>query len=166
MSKRFFEREIAAISRDSRDRSHNAASELERELRRQLRRSFGSSNAAFNGGIKLYQFDSASYVRLDPLLSQHAKPQKISGSPKLWILLPDGARLGFKRIGKDFSWRNLQRRYSTNLSFVPVADGHVVLFRWRGKTSAIYKIQAQTQTSRRLKFEESAQVVGKKYGFE
>ena len=55
-------------------------------------------------------------------------------------------------------------RYGNRLSFVPVDDGHVVLFRSRNGVVPVYKIQTEVETKQRIKFFETAEKIGKKYG--
>ena len=126
---KFFDEEIRAIATDSNAIARGAAEELYDDVQRQIRRKFNNPSTAFSRGVKLTHYDNVSYVRLSPILSSHAEEKTLSGSPNLWILLPDGQRLGFKRIGKGFNWSDLKRRYGTRLSFAPVSNGHIVLYR-------------------------------------
>ena len=162
----FFNDEIKAIASDSNAIARSAAEELYDDVRRQIRQNFRNVSTAFSKGVKIYEYDSATYVRLSPILSSHASPTSLKGSPNLWILLPDGARLGFKRMGKGFNWDTLRRRYGTRLSFVRVRDGHVVLYRDRGRTYPVYKIQSAVTTKQRIEFYEKAEEIAKDYGFE
>lgn len=162
---RFFDEEIKAIAVDSSAIAYSSAEELYEDVKRQIRRNFSNPSSAFVKGLKLYQFDNASYVRLSPILSSHAEKTRIKGKPNLWILLPDGVRLGFRRIGKGFNWNDLKRRYGTRLSFVPAGDGHVVLYRDRRGVYPIYKIQPQVITKQRIEFFESARSIAAKNNF-
>lgn len=161
---RYFDPEIKAIATDSKAIAYLAAEELREDVQRQIKRNFNNPSAAFSRGIKVYEFEEAAYVRLSPILSSHAESKTIQGQPNLWILLPDGARLGFKRIGKGFNWDTLKRRYGRNLAFAPVGDGYVVLYRYNGTVRAIYKIQSQVQTTQRIEFYEKAEEIGERYG--
>ena len=162
----FFNSEIKAIATDSKAIARYAAEELYDDVRRQIRQNFRNVSTAFSKGLKIYEYDSATYVRLSPILSSHAQSIKIQGKSNLWILLPDGARLGFKRMGKGFNWDTLRRRYGTRLSFVRVRDGHVVLYRDRGRTFPVYKIQSAVTTKQRIEFYEKAEEIAKEFGFE
>jgi hypothetical protein len=162
----FFNEEIKEIAVDSRATASRAARELYEDVQRQIRRNFNNPSAAFSRGVKVDEFDNGSYVRLSPILSVHAEPTKLQGNPNLWILLPDGARLGFKRMGKSFNWDTLKRRYGTRLSFAPVNDGHVVLYRDNGLVRPIYKIQSQVQTKQRIEFYEKAEEIAEREGFD
>ena len=164
---RFFDSEIRAIATDSKAIARNAAEDLYDDVRRQIRRNFRNPSTAFSKGIKIDEFDNAIYVRLSPILSSHAEPAKLRGNPNLWILLPDGARLGFKRIGtRGFNWDTLKRRYGTRLAFARVGDGYVVLYRFNGTTSPIYKIQQEVSTVQRIEFYEKAEEIAERYGLE
>ena len=160
----FFNSEVKAIATDSKAIANDAAEELYQDVRRQIRQNFGNPSTAFSKGIKIHEFDSAIYVRLSPILSSHARSTNLRGNPNMWILLPDGARLGFKRIGKGFNWSTLKRRYGSQLSFAPVADGHVVLYRYQGKAVPIYKIQREVTTKQRIEFYEKAEMIAQRYG--
>lgn len=175
----FFSDEIKAIASDSKAIARRAAEELYDSVRRQIRQNFRNPSTAFIKGLKIYEFDDATYVRLSPILSSHAQETDLRGGPNIWILLPDGARLGFKRIGKGFSWDTLRRRYGTRLSFAPIgsadstllrnggtlqrSDGHVVLYRDRGVVHPIYKIQASVTTKQRIEFYEKAEEIANNY---
>ena len=157
---RFFDENRKQIALDSAATTAHAARELEKEIKRQIRRNFHNPASAFLRGIKVHEFESGAYVRLSPLLSTHAQPTKQEGNPNLWILLPDGKRLGFKRMGTGgFSWDFLKRRYGNNLRFVAVSDGHVLLLRSDSEVVPIYKIQNQVTTKQRIRFFESAEKI-------
>jgi hypothetical protein len=161
---KFFDDAFLQVKLDSRVAVREAARELEADVKRQIRRNFRNPSIAFQRGLKVHDYEYASYVRLSPILSAHAQKIKIEGNPNLWILLPDGARLGFKRIGKGFSWTELKRRYGSRLSFVPVSDGSVVLFRSNSGFVPIYKIQRSVETTQRIEFYEKATEIASKYG--
>ena len=155
----YFDAEIKAIAVSGSAIARAAAEELYDDVRRQIRRNFHNPSLAFEKGLKVEHYERASYVRLSPILSSHAEDGEIQGSPNLWILLPDGVRLGFKRIGKGFGWSDFKRRFGTRLSFAPVNDGHVVLFRDRRGVYPIYKIQRQVKSTKRIEFFEKAEEI-------
>ena len=155
---KFFDEEIKEISVESRAVASRAAYELQADIQRQIRRNFINPSLAFMRGVKVAEFESASYVSLSPILSSYAENTTIQGSPNLWILLPDGARLGFKRIGAGFNWDVLKRRYGTKLSFVVINDGTVVLYRLpSGAVKPIYKLQHSVNREQKIEFFESAE---------
>lgn len=162
----FFDDEIKAIATDSRAIATAAAEELYRDVQRQIKRNFNNPSAAFSKGIRIHEFENAVYVRLSPILTSHAQSTNIQGNPNLWILLPPGNQLGFKRIDARFNWDTLKRRYGARLAFARVDDGVVVLYRYKGQTVPIYKIQKQVTTKQRIRFYEKAEEIAKRYGLE
>ena len=163
----FFDQEIKAIAVESRSTARRAAQELYDDVQRQIRRNFNNKSAAFSRGITIHEFEDAIYVRLSPILSVHAEESRLQGNPNLWILLPDGARLGFKRMGSyGITWDALKRRYGSRLRFAPLGDGHVLLFRSAGGVVPIYKIQSQVRTKQRIEFYEKAQEIANERGLE
>lgn len=160
----FFDTELHQLKLDSRVAVRGAARELEADVKRQIRRNFSNPSIAFMHGVKVHDYEDGSYVRLSPILSVHAEPTKIEGNPNLWILLPDGERLGFKRVGSGFNWTELKRRYGNKLSFAPVANGSVVLYRSSDGVRPIYKIQPSVETRKRIEFYERAEEIAGKYG--
>jgi hypothetical protein len=163
---RYFDQLAIAIAEDSKFTASRAARELQEDVYRQIRRNFRNPSAAFMRGIKVEEYETAAYVRLSPILSVHAEPSKLEGSPNLWILLPDGARNGFKRLSKSFTWDFIKRRYGTRLSFVPHGDGHVVLYRSPNGVVRIYKIQPSVTTRQRIEFYEKAEEIAEREGFD
>ena len=155
----FFDGEIKAIALESKAIAVKAAKELQEDVIRQIRSNFRNPTAAFSRGIKIYEFDNAAIVRLSPILSSYAEPRKIKGNPYLWILLPNGEKLGFKRIGRDFNWDTLKRRYGNRLRFVEVSDGFVLLFRHSRGVRAIYKLQKVVNREQKIEFFEKAKEI-------
>ena len=165
----FFDTAIADAETDSRSVTALAARELQRDVWRQIRRNFNNPSAAFMAGVKAYDFDTSSVVRLSNPLSSFADDiETTAGKPNLWILLPNGARLGLPRMGKGFGWQDLKRKYGSNLSFAPVDDGTVVLLRDRrsGRIMPIYKIVDRVSSPKKIEFIEAAQKIVERLGLE
>lgn len=157
---KFFDDNFKQLKLDSKGATREAARELERDVQNQIRRNFRNPSTAFMRGVKVHDYEGGSYVRLSPILSSHAEPTELKGSPNLWILLPEGKRLGFKRMGTGgFDWNTLKRRYGTRISFVPMGDGHVVLYRSRYGVKPIYKIQQSVTTKQRIDFYDKAEEI-------
>ena len=148
---RFFNDEITKIQLESSQVVRKTARELEQDIQSQIKNNFSSPSIAFMSGVKVYDFENASYVRLSPLLSSFASSQKTVGNPNLWILLPSGAKLGFKRLSSSFTYSDLKRRYGSRLSFIPVSNGHVVLYRQpNGVVTPIYKLQKAVNQTQKI----------------
>ena len=164
---RYFDQEIKAIAVDSNAIACKLAYKLQADTLNQIKQAFGNVSAAFMKGVKVYQFENAAIVRLSPLLSSFAQPQKIHGNPKLWIRLPDAERLGLGRMGQAFNWTDLKRRLGTQLSFVKVNDGTVVLLRTRqGEIMPIYKIQTAVDREQKIEFLESSERIARENNLE
>lgn len=162
---KFFSDEIRAIKAQGKARARKASVDLQKSIDRSIRKNFNNPNASFARGVKIYDFSRGSTVRLSPLLSTFAKDRTVRGTPNLWILLPEGEKLGFKRIGKNFNWNTLKRRYGTKLSFVEVQGGVIVLYRSRQGIKPVYKIQQTVQSKQKIKFYSEGVRIGEQYGF-
>ena len=155
---RFFAEEVTNIQLESKQAVRQAARELERDIQSQIKKNFSNPSTAFMAGVRVYDFANASYVRLSPLLSSFVEDKTIKGNPNLWILLPSGAKLGFKRLSSSFSYTDLKRRYGSRLSFVPVRNGHVVLYRQpSGTVTPIYKLQKAINSYQKIDLYGAAQ---------
>ena len=154
---KFFDSEITTIKLESKQAVMEAARELEQDIQSQIKKNFVNPSAAFLAGVKVYDFENASYVRLSPLLSSFAEPQKVTGNPNLWILLPTGAKLGFKRLNASFSYPDLKRRYGSRLSFIPINNGHAVLYRQpNGVVTPVYKLQKFVTRTQKINLYDAA----------
>ncbi|MEM9273793.1 MAG: hypothetical protein AAGA80_12620 [Cyanobacteria bacterium P01_F01_bin.143] len=161
-TERFFAEELREIELESREVAHQAARELAADVIRQIKQKFNSSSLAFQRGVRVHKFKDGAYVRLSPILSAHAQVQRIRGQANLWILLPEGKRLGFKRMNRSY-WSWVQSRHARNLSFVTVSDGQVVLFRSSSGVVPIYKIQQAITTKQKIDFYGKAEEIASKF---
>ena len=149
----FFNTELETLRLESVEAVRSAADSLRLKLHQEFQQKLGWRAQNLNRGIKVYHFETASYVRLNPVLSSHAQRISIQGNPNLWILLPDGERLGFQRINKNNSWRKLKERYGRQIYFV----NNVVVYRHdSGRKFAIYKLEKRIDTRPRINLEKLA----------
>ena len=153
---RFFENELYTLRLESQEAVRSAADELKANLQKEFRSKIGWRSQNLTRGIKVYHFENASYVRLNPVLSSYAQRISIRGNPNLWILLPDGERLGFKRIGRGNGWRNLKARWGSRIFF----HNDVVIFRHHsGRNYAIYKLQKQVERKQLINLEKLSEEI-------
>lgn len=118
----------------------SAAKNLSHEAQQQIKRNF-KSTAGF-GSVKTYDLKSSSVVSIKPsFLSAFAEGKTLRGKSTLIVLLPDGERLGFKRISKNNTWASVWQKIHNRAHLVGVGDGIVVVYSYRGKNYAIYKFQ-------------------------
>lgn len=144
-----FEDEARSLASATRAALGSAARKLQREAESQIRRNFKprSKTKGSFGSIKSYDLATSSRVSIKPgYLQAFAEGKTIRGKPTLIILLPDGERLGFKRISRSNSWLSVWQRIHKKARLAGVGDGLVVLYRHRGRSLPIYKFQKQTTT--------------------
>lgn len=140
----------------------SAARTLQREAEAQIRRNFKpkSKTRGSFGSAKVVDLTNSSRISLKPkYLEAFAEGKTIRGKPTLIILLPDGERLGFKRISRSNSWASVWERIHTKARLVGVGDGLVVVYQHRGKNYAIYKFQKQTTAPKLISLEAKARAI-------
>lgn len=139
------DRIILSERKAARSSPKKAARRLQRSIKSQVK-----SKQLKKGAIMFWVDNSDSTtatVKLSPILTSQVDPTLIRGNPRVWILLPDGEKYGFKRISKDNSWDKIRSRHLGELFSIPVSDGVVIVYRRHdGKQIAIYKIQAAVMT--------------------
>lgn len=151
-----------------------AARALKREVQKELRSNFKpgrNSNGAFFKAVKVRDLPAdparglgpASFVRLGvPFMGIFQEGGTVQGKGSLIILLPEGERLGFKRISKGNPWGEVQRRWGKFLFPIKVSDGLVIGYE-NPKTKtrhAVYKFQPQVTLPKKLSFLEMAEEIG------
>jgi hypothetical protein len=157
-----FDDEARHLEAASRAAIRSAARKLHQEAEAQIRRNFKpkSKTKGSFGSVKVYDLPTSSRVSLKPgYLEAFAEGKTIRGKPTLIILLPDGKRLGFKRISRSNTWSSVWQRIHTKARLVGMGDGLVVLYQHRGKNYAIYKFQKQTQTPKLISLQAKASAI-------
>lgn len=137
------------------------AAELKTEGQRQLRKAFKRKI----GGVSVRYFPPrgglgpAAFVSIKPaFLEGFETGGTISG--RLVVLLPTGAKLGFKRPGKR-GWSAIWGKHKRDFRLTPSQSGIVVLYRTNGQTVPVYLITAQVTQPKRLDFYAAAARIGK-----
>jgi hypothetical protein len=141
------------------------ATKLKNETKKQLRQQFNVRNSSFAKSVKVYNLSArgalgpASYVRLGiPWIGIFEEGGEVTGKSNLLILLPEGAKLGFKRI-KPGQWGAFWERNRANLFTKKVSDGTIVYFKKEEKVYPIYKFQKSVNLRKRLSFYETAEAL-------
>ncbi len=156
-----YDRAIEEMQSSNNRAAQNAARELRDRIYSQIEENF-DSNKFFNS-VYVKDFETSSTVTLSPLLASFAQSQIIKGDPNLWILLPDGERLGFKRLNANY-WKTLKPFFGKSLFYSKVPDGTVVIFRLSdGRNYAVYKIQSQLKREQKIEFWETAEQVADEF---
>lgn len=137
------------------------------EMLIQLRSFKKTKGSTFRKAVKLYQFESkgslgpADIVRLGvPFMKAFEEGQQISGKPNLIILLPSGAKLGYKRISKGNPWRKVWGEISSIAKIFKVNDGVVIAISKNGRSVPIYKIQKTIKVPKIISFYDTAKKLG------
>ncbi|NJK40568.1 MAG: hypothetical protein HC934_02895 [Acaryochloridaceae cyanobacterium SU_2_1] len=163
----FFRAEIKNIDAASSSAIKIAASALQRETRKQLRANFKKgpgSSGSFHRAVKIKNLPSkaglgpAAYVSLGvPFMRIFEEGGTVRGrSGNLIILLPEGERMGFRRITKGNPWPRVWQRISKAAFVMAKSDGSLVLYRG----VPIYKIQLQVQLPKKISFYKLAEEIG------
>lgn len=141
-----------------------SARRLKRTAEAEIRNNFKpAKNKGSFGSVKVYDLPNSSRISLRPgYLEAFEEGKTIRGKPTLIILLPDGERLGFKRIGKSNSWASVWQRIHKKARLVGVGDGLVVVYQHRGKSYAIYKFQKQTTAPKLISLRAKAKAIADK----
>lgn len=133
------------------ERNRLAARLLVKDLSRQTRQNLGPTLAR---GYRAYDIDGGAIVSMGRIQSAFARPggTQIKGDPNLWILTDEGKRLGFKRIGKRFTWPSLQRKHGSNIF---IQNGQV-LYKYQGRLVAVYTIRRSVKLPQKIDLEGAA----------
>lgn len=156
-----FEDEARRLKAASRAAIRSAARQLGTEAESQIRRNFKPKSRTNSfGSIKRYDLPNSSRISLKPgYLEAFSEGKTIRGKPTLIILLPDGERLGFKRISRTNSWDSIWQRIHKKARLVGVGDGVVVLYQHQGKSYPIYKFQKQTTAPKLISLKAKAEAL-------
>lgn len=172
----FFRSEVKNLESATATATAVAARALKRETLKELKRNFKPgtrSNGSFFKAVRVRDLPTdlnrglgpASIVRLGvPWVGIFQDGGTVRGNDTLILLLPEGEKLGFKRITKGNPWSEVMARWGKHLFPVKVADGVVIGYTnpRTGKKTAVYKFQRQVQLTKRLSFLEMAEEIGAK----
>lgn len=145
-------------------------SALKQAIKGQLRQNFKSGrspqSAGFFNAVKQYDLQPsaslgpATFVRLGvPFISIFEEGGTIAAQGKFLIsLLPDGKRLGFKRISKGYPYEAVYSKFKKQINLVKLGDGSIlVLFKQlNGISVPIYKFQKQVKLPKLISFFDQA----------
>ncbi|AGY57148.1 hypothetical protein [Gloeobacter kilaueensis] len=143
-----------------------AGKSLQLAMREQYKSVFKRSNTPQSKGFfnaqKVYVLDAtgtlgpAVYVSLGPrkFINVFEDPAVLEAAGNyLVILLPEGARLRFRRITKGNPWGSVWQAIKKYSRIIKVSDGYLIVYRDTGGTEhAIYKLQKTVKTRKLLDF--------------
>lgn len=136
---------------------HNreAARKLQKGLQQQARSRL-RGGGSLSKGFRVYEITGGAIVSLGRLQSVFATPggTTIQGSKYLWILTPEGAALGFKRIGKGNTYTDLKRKHGNDLFIRENSrGGGVVLYRKNGRLYPVYILKKQVHVPQKIELD-------------
>lgn len=151
----FFDLEARKLQAAARTEISHSAQTLYRATRTEIVTRFKSKKSKF--GVKVYDGEDNSRVVLSPaFMKAFALGKTIQSRNSLIVLLPDGERLGFKRISPNNTWQEVWRRIQKKCNLASANDGIVVLFNYQGKKHPIYKFQKAVKAPKLLSIQQTA----------
>ena len=167
-AREFWRAEVQNLESASKAVTKTAARALKREMRKQLRRfkKGPGSNGSFQKAVRIKDkaakgtLSPASFVSLGvPFMDVFEEGKTVTGQRNLVILLPPGARLGFKRISKGNRWDAVWNRIKRKARFVKASDGVVVVYQSQGREYPIYKFQKSVKVPKKISFYDTAEAI-------
>ena len=139
------------------EHNRKAARKLQKGLQQQARSRL-RGGGSLSKGFRIYDITGGAIVSLGRLQSVFATPggTTIQGSKYLWILTPEGAVLGFKRIGKGNTYTDLKRKYGSNLFIRGDGSGGVALYRKNGRLYPVYILKKQVDIPQKIQLDSEA----------
>ena len=139
------------------EHNRKAARKLQKGLQQQARSRL-RGGGSLSKGFRIYDITGGAIVSLGRLQSVFATPggTTIQGSKYLWILTPEGAVLGFKRIGKGNTYTDLKRKYGSNLFIRNDSGDGVVLYRKNGRLYPVYILKKQVDIPQKIQLDSEA----------
>lgn len=169
-AQQFWASEIKNLEAATQAVTKGAARALRRDTMQELKRfkQGRHGGGAFHKAIKVYDLPAAgvlgpaSYVRLGvPFIGVFQEGETVQGKPILAILLDTGAALGFRRITKGNTWKNvvdqMQRRFKGFQVFNISGGRRMVAVQKDGAWMPLYLFQQQVKDPKKLSFYEMAE---------
>jgi hypothetical protein len=131
------------------------------ELKSRFKRKVGGvsvKNLPANG-----RYGAAAYISVKPkFLSVFQDGGTITAKGQfLAVLLPEGARLKFPRVGKK-GWAAVYQKYKDRFSIVRSGDGWLVLAKvGKNRQVGVYFLTRTVEEKKRLNFRENAAIAGR-----
>jgi hypothetical protein len=162
----FFKAEVKNLETATAIGIKTTATKLANETKKQLRKFKIKNNSNFAKSVKVYNLGAkgalgpASFVRLGiPWINIFQEGGTVTGKANLLILLPEGEKLGLKRI-KPGQWGKFWDSNKKNLFTRKVPDGVIVFLKKDGAVYPIYKFQKSVTIPKKLDFYETAEKLG------
>ncbi|MFM6134020.1 MAG: DUF6441 family protein [Sphaerospermopsis kisseleviana] len=167
----FFAAEIKDLQTATRAVIKASARQFKQEIQKQVRTNFKRgtfSNGSFFKAFKIYDLNAdvvrgpASYVRAGvPFLHIFTTFNTITAKgDNLAILLPEGEKIGFRRISKGNTWTRVFSQYGKYMRiFNTKGGGKLIAYDYGGKLTPVYLLIKRVRLRKRLDFWETAQTI-------
>lgn len=172
-AREFFSAQIKDLNSATRAVIRASARQFKQEIVKQVKRNFKrgtNSNGSFFKAFKIYDLESdatrgpASYVRAGvPFMMVFQDGATITNkkSDFLIVLLPQGEKLGFKRISKGNPWHKVWAQFGNFFAVRKVGQGLLYTYEYRGKSTPVYFFTKSVTLKKRLSFFEPAELIAK-----
>lgn len=172
-AKAFFAAEIKDLQSATHAVIRSAGRHFKQQIQRQVRRNFKPgtfSNGSFFKAFKIYDLSAdatrgpVSYVRAGvPFLHIFTAGTTITNrnAGYLTILLPQGEKIGFRRISKGNTWTKVFSQYGKYMTALNIrgGGGKIFIYNYGGKQTPVYLLIKAVRIRKRLDFWESAQEI-------
>jgi len=166
----FFKAEIRNLEAATKSAVFAGAEALKAETLKELAANFNTpkgGNRGFKKAVKAHKLPEkgvmgpVSFVRLGvPFMGIFQTGGTITGKSNLIVLLPDGQRLGFKRITAGNPWPRVWDKIKKDARLIKTPSGTVVTFKKQnGAVVPIYKIVKSVTVPKKLNFLENAEKI-------
>ena len=171
-AREFFAAQIKDLNSATRAVIRSSARQFKQEIVRQVRTNFKrglNSNGSFFKAFKIYDLDAdasrgpASYVRAGvPFMNVFEEGATIKNkkSQFLIVLLPQGEKLGFKRISKGNPWGKVWAQFGKHFVLKVLSNSKILYsYEWGGKLTPVYLFTKSVKLKKRLNFFEPAEII-------
>lgn len=173
-AREFFAAQIKDLNSATRAVIRASARQFKQEIVRQVKANFrrgSNSNGSFFKAFKIYDLDAdasrgpASYVRAGvPFMNvfEEGAVITIKKAQFLIVLLPQGEKLGFRRISKGNPWRKVWAQFG-NRFVLKILPNNKMLYSYEnaGKLTPVYLFTKSVKLKKRLNFFEPAEIIAK-----
>jgi len=172
-AREFFAAQIKDLNSATRAVIRASVRQFRQDIVKQVRTNFKrgvNSNGSFFKAFKIYDLEAdanrgpASYIRAGvPFMKVFQDGATITNKKAqfLIVLLPQGEKLGFKRISKGNPWRKVWAQYGKQFRMRKVGNTTVFTYEFQGKSTPVYLFTKSVTLRKRFDFFAPAEAIAK-----